>query len=806
MECVESIKLIVEQYIEYFRFRFSKEDTIAPDIVVDDEFNLLRSYYDPKSLNDEQYEVYAEASDPKNKIILVQASAGTGKTHTLLTLTYRLLPTFGGFGQSISAGMKIRPLSVIVIYKHDCLYYFRNTSIRKTAASFFMSNFDLSFYAYKALERQICSSMPYQEYIYIILSLLRSHKKRIVPKDHVLIIDEYTVLPKALLAISLMVCRHLNIPVVICGDQKQLPPINDSHHSAISSYDLVSHFCTNSITFTKNMRCSDVNHSIFLDYISKFSNTTMIHSFGFMLLSLFYGKHIFASSTKHDVFMAARHRENACNVHTIVIRHNIPLEFYYIYVKAGVETSYKERMLDDLYLPNALIFYRDQKIIDKFLPYIPFIIGNKYYYKTFSDQSIVTLRDITYRTDLPDGYIMINTLIVEGSNGNLFEVTRTKCNDVVFNVHLNYLLNPETTSIIDKRAKGKNSNQADDDDMIDEDDDNELAHKSRNRGVKTGYIFNFPVYPVNIMSIHMCQGKTITDPITMDLSHVTYQGLYVALSRIKDSTQIQRISIKDDLNYLVTTILEFPELLKTNSLFDIYDTLEKYEQLEERLYNIGGVYNVLGENNDCTNPDYCRNLASTFFNSDDYNVRLSVYNELKAMSKHWERLIITSPFSYVSLYNPKSSTLHFVLEYEKLIVALSTVQYEFDAALWINEFLKLMVDHPILKDKGRHNRVRYNSQNQLSNYLTNYVPCDADVINHILTRSVIQNEDFDVKKGADSGIYVIETIKRYQAKNIYRTINTEFAAMLYKKLKMQEPITINWLVARLNYMPITQMK
>jgi hypothetical protein len=64
-----------------------------------------------------------------------------------------------------------------------------------------------------------------------------------IKKPELIILDEYTIIPKSLLFVLLAIARRENVGVVICGDKDQLQNIRNTEHSAKNtSFKIASMF------------------------------------------------------------------------------------------------------------------------------------------------------------------------------------------------------------------------------------------------------------------------------------------------------------------------------------------------------------------------------------------------------------------------------------------------------------------------------------------------------------------------------------------------------------------------------------
>lgn len=70
-------------------------------------------------------------------------------------------------------------------------------------------------------------------------------------------------------------------------------------------------------------------------------------------------------------------------------------------------------------------------------------------------------------------------------------------------------------------------------------------------------VFNYPLLYVNTSTYHALQGRTIDGPIEICADSSKQQGLYVALSRIRDSSQLVKIHCSEYVLMFLSFVLNF---------------------------------------------------------------------------------------------------------------------------------------------------------------------------------------------------------------------------------------------------------
>ncbi|KAE9530075.1 hypothetical protein AGLY_011537 [Aphis glycines] len=171
-----------------------------------------RNMYTYKNLSPEQMEIFDHVTGNRNDITLVQASPGTGKTFTMLTIAHTLITN--------------DDRSNVVIYKNDLVNVYRFCSYGYSVASFVMKLFGIVFFEYQSLERNLSMSISFEHFTNAVLKLLsivklKSNQKQFDFCTPLLILDEYTVIPKPILLVVLLTLHRYRIGAVICGDRKQ---------------------------------------------------------------------------------------------------------------------------------------------------------------------------------------------------------------------------------------------------------------------------------------------------------------------------------------------------------------------------------------------------------------------------------------------------------------------------------------------------------------------------------------------------------------------------------------------------------
>lgn len=507
-----------------------------------------RSTYAMEKLDEKQAEFVQYIFENPGSMSVIQARPGCGKTHTLLTMAHH---------------SKVPVLTVI--YKHDALHPFKVCSNVQTNASFLMERFrrpnattgEKSLPKHIRRTDQMTNRMSAVEFVFTLLSHLQNFSMHGL-RGMILLFDEYTLMPKMYLLTLVIMLKFYEITTIFCGDRNQLQSITNSKHTPISSHDIVARFADRQFEFLINHRCSETYHNSIIDYVSTLSSEDKLDPFAFSFLSTVYMEQIlnyYDVSQLQNIIMASTHRELAMEMNNLTTTFGIVASFYQIASSGSPENVNGLPTQNGLYRPNAAIEYEQGATIrnsgtvvppnwpDKFLPYIPLIVGADYYIKEYSEQTLGQLIRIEM-----DGEMPRRLHFQRGTNERVILVPE-KNNKVQFDLHRDWLL-------------GKKDG-------------------------KTGQIYNFPIYPHFMMSLHMAQGKTIVRNVNILVSrYTTYQALYVALSRVKSGAQISRIVMPECTKYIISSIVNFPELCDPECPIDMHTV---HERLNSN-YKLYGVY------------------------------------------------------------------------------------------------------------------------------------------------------------------------------------------------------------------------
>lgn len=444
-------------------------------------------------------------------VFLLCVHIGSGKTFTLLTLAYAVVH---------------RPIYTI-IFKNDLLVPFERITKVYSVAQFFMELLKMNYMSYINFVDQLSARLSRSDYIKVIAHLI-SMIRTIDLRNTLIFIDEYTVINKSLLFVLLVIFKHYRVGCVISGDKNQLQTIGDSKNTkTITSYGIVSLFADEIINFTKNERCGSATYNDKIKLVSAYSSSKKLNDFGYALVSAILFENLYGIAKFSDTFLASTHRSLAIKQHTMVVEQKngdepIHPAFYVADTANKITTRYPknvqeyitwgQRMKASASQPKPLTPSTVYPF--KFLAYLPLQVGAIYYVYEFSESCLGQLIAVNHED-------RIMTLKMCDTGNVVYVRPSSKFERVIFEEHLQWLK---------ESAEGP-------------------PYK----------ILNYPIYPARFMTIHRCQGCTITDRINIDLCESNFQALYVAMSRVKQQSQIISITIPKQLAHALTVIVNFKE-------------------------------------------------------------------------------------------------------------------------------------------------------------------------------------------------------------------------------------------------------
>lgn len=683
------------------------------------------SKYKVSNLDPDQIQFYNVISSKIEKCCLLQSGPGSGKTFTLITIAEN-------FDKNVT----------VVIFKNDSLEPFQGICSTASNAKFFMLLFKMPYMMFKNLSNNLTFNLNPMEITFAVIEFLKIADLTYF-SNNLMIFDEYTVIPKTLLFVILILFNHYKIQTIFSGDKHQLQSI-ENKKSEISSFNMVKLFSKKSYEFSINHRCSNEKYNIFINHLSKFSSTNLMDFYiEALITAMFYKQMINNNQTSDElknIIMAAHHSVISKELSNLLSKYNTPVSYYWIkppkqysesvsnYMRryllnnnfyltpAGASYSSKSRLFNLIqnkinlesskqsanaeqieYIDRQLTLIKNSlietyieiygrrpdddetitpvEIEEKFLPFIPLIEGGKYFYEHFSESNIVILEKIVMKPN--ELYQEVDHLTIrEKDSFKSKDIFIKKCDDVTFSEHKNFLVNLPS----------------------------QFNHE------KSGSLLNFNIYPANIMTLYMAQGRTISDKINLILTkNTTNQAIYVGFSRVNDPSQFAKISTPHQFEMLLSLIINFPELLDPTYELDP-------EFIIERLSNNYKLYYVENEHMRVANYN-----LSLFFVTSHEN-RKTIYQgflkiiKLKQIIKPIVDDVLESNNIYEQMFN-----------YKELLMSLSFLE-TLDARVWLMEYSKfdlgvknLMETPSAMSTSTLYKRFDFQNLNILKNSTHEYI-------------------------------------------------------------------------------------
>lgn len=633
------------------------------------------TYFNSSRLNQEQKKIFdfvhLNKNNPEGNIVLIQAGPGTGKTFTMLSLT-------------VSWPKEVN----VIIFKNDLLNIFNKCNAKcYSVTKFLMKAFNMDYMQYKFFEIMLNKNINAYDFINGFFGLLKNFKLQF-DSTKLYIFDEYTFISKPILLIILIHLKINKCNAIFCGDKNQLQSIRKCNNLLSSSYDIIYYFANNIYILNKNERCNDTEFDEEIKYIAKFVNDDKMskHPFINILCSNLFHDKLIKHSSITDTVLGFHHRTVAQEIHSwfmdkkpIRTGTNSHCSFYYIISKNSQDKVNGTQIENShVFIPHVWSRYiKNEGRVENFLPYIPLIEGNSYFYEELSENNVVTLIEILNE----------NEIIIELQNKKKITISKTKCDNVTFERHKEFILG---------------------------------------QGGK-GYLYNFNLYPTFFMSIHMSQGRTIKNTVTIMLEDATIRALYVAISRVKDKSQINRISLPNSLFLIVSTIYNYPSLCESNKI-SLSEIIHKLE--------IDGYYYLSCDN--ILNQNEILNAVTTFYSNSDVETRNKTRTNLCKLIQNWKSDIIYNKEINSDDSDVLMSCLHFLLQNWKIFHKLMTID-EKDAFIWLKLYLNICPDIRNIIKVNEYPNIDRNNMNSflLVSRLLYSCPQDISIKEYVAQRSLI---------------------------------------------------------------------
>lgn len=709
------------------------------DIDMDDDLVILErlndeALYSYEKLNQEQRIVYDYVAANPQDIITIQAGPGCGKSFLLKTIAYNL-PNIHKH---------------VIIFKHDLLYSFRHCAERHTVAKFIMQTLQINYFEYKALDKQISMNITSVEFMLSIVAMIKKAQLKNI-KFSILFLDEYTIVSKPILLILLMILEYHKIGTIICGDKNQLQNIHNSQHAILSAHTLAKSFSRREFNLHINERCKDTAYNNFVNYFADFSSNRKLDNYTYAILSTVFINQLVQLPNYNSIHLASTHQELTNLIHTMVCNNKYHTDFYLVdqsRIQSEPNTVLQHTLATMEYLSSAKS-NNEVPVPGKFLPYLPLVIGARYYILKHSEYSQGVL--VEYRHE--DGIIKMLY-----DNGTLQEFTRMSSKQVLFDEHCEYLM--------------RNVEPSED---------------------LRGTIYGFPIYPANFMSIHKCQGCTIRGELDLILNKTNYQGLYVALSRVTSPKQIARVTIPNQVSHLVSTIVNYPEHCIVNGQIGI--DLIRERMINYKFYQIdNSIVRIVGE------------ICLDFILAVTYEAKFELRQKLLDY-------LIEYQINFTILQNPtileasdyNLITMSKIIKYRDVFRALACLNV-LDYNVWLHEFILANPDMSLFLKIDGYGDVS-NQKSMMENgsnskcALARFADWESCYPMDVSTKSYIRHF-------AKTNVHIEPTdqetsMKLFCIDNTSAPIyveTTEFCCKVYRKYENNEEITMRWLIDELNEM------
>ena len=725
----------------------SKPKTLEAEKKVPEE-----ELYKCANLSNSQKEVFFKLFNSTNGIFLLQAAPGTGKSFVLRTLKNEL------FGKtSIPA--------CVVIFKHDLLSHFETNANIMTVTSFFMKSLKLNYGAYKAIDKQLSYNQSTIEIYHIVVALL---KRAHLPEGCVnstIIFDEYTLVSKVLVVVLLTLVDAYKLKIVFSGDKNQLQNIHNCAHFKASSFEIIRMCEAIPLTLTEVMRCKNRDYNSVIAYISQFSSNSDLNAFAHAMLAVIFPKQVaIGKSDFTDLHLFHSHAQAAKLIQACCVDLKLPHRFYEV---CRVEPTKKyggkfkptnrgrfKTLLEERYQNNVV---DDPYYAEKFVPYIPLVVGALYYVRELRERSVSILKKLHY--DRTGKQVISLTMQLLSDPTNIFTLSPETNNAIVFDPHREFLI-----------------------------------------GTESGYILlNFPIYSFNWMSMHKVQGVTIPNNMNLRLfmNLGTWHYCYVGVSRVQSFEQITKVDIPNIASNSVSAILSVKS--PTDEALKSFDSVINGEQLASRMKTFHYYDLSVGERD---NPHICFEamcLVKKFYRTTDLVERRKFFRSIQTKYSKFFSKTLTPPENTSFPLTNETGAGYGILKNRRSLMALSRVQNDLVVSVWLKEFLELEKQEGNTPDWWSE---RYLVVETMSLYnecnLSDRLPPPGMSTEQMIENasSILVGDEDDLPEGTQMSRLISKTLNEF-GRNTWQFSKSTFLAKTYRKKLKQEAITKPWLITQL---------
>ena len=368
-----------------------------------------------------------------------------------------------------------------------------------TNTKFIMDTFKLSFEEANLIFKK--NNEPQSVILKFIYDYVRKYK---IKRTNLLILDEYTLCSPLFISILIVAAKVQRFNLLITGDKDQLDAIDKlSHHHNKDNYELVSKFCNEKYSLTQQMRITDLEHLALVLKIKKYITDRQFHNenipnnfeFKFLTFELLMPKFFTIDPILDSVYVAQFH----VNIKNRILKMQEYMNKNGIQYKKVYFEKKIEGITSKLILPDH----------EKFLPYILLAVGLTYImiWPNLKSRKIVKLKSIS---------------------DTILEVEDISDNKII------YVKKESWTNYCYNCSK------------------QQYEWMLEYVPAKVTEWSNFPLSPY-LCTFHSLQGQNISREnfvINMDSTHVN--SIYVALSRIKEGSQLKHLCSSDLVSLMYT--------------------------------------------------------------------------------------------------------------------------------------------------------------------------------------------------------------------------------------------------------------
>lgn len=402
------------------------------------------------------------------------------------------------------------------------LSYVQSMTVTKCVLNMFSVNYFKKFNKYD----QNLNYTKHDILLKILLMCLSIKTTSFRPFD-ILIIDEYTILNPEIIISIILYCKLNNKHLIFVGDRCQQNSIAQSQfHDKISNYFLINTFQPTKIILTKILRCSDLNYN---EKLKKFRSFILKRGYGetpcdfhmCLLLYAYFRNNFYNKPDYEASYLSSRH--SLLTARAKLIRENF----------------------ENCPVSEYMIFSNNQYIKS---PYN----GNKFSKYLILNKSFSYIYFKRNNPNMSYGRVKILQIFE-----NKLQIKHTLTNQVIY-------INRE---------------------LINRDEILELQYNTLMNKIVGGKLYQYPLIPLYTCTYHNAQGLTLNNRIDINLDMSTCESIYVGLSRVRESVQLNLIEsrfLKNlEYNYLNPDSKYYYMINNSNdNTFVEVNTINEFESLK----------------------------------------------------------------------------------------------------------------------------------------------------------------------------------------------------------------------------------